>query len=73
MTRLKPWLYANHGKEDREVARLLGKAQIPYEDMGPSEIPTPILVYGFLEFDGIEGIKYFIKRWKNGMLPSLGV
>lgn len=68
--RAKPWLYANHGEEDRKVVRLLREAGVPYEDMGPScEISTPVLEYGLWEFTGLKGISDFIERWKNNRLP----
>lgn len=69
---IKPWLYANHNREDKEAIILLRKEKVPYENMGPSwEFSTPFLKYGIWKFDGIKGIKDFIKRWKNGNLPPL--
>ena len=65
----KPWLYANHSKEDRKVVQLLREAKVPYEDMGPSrEIFIPVLEYGPYEFTGLKEIGNFIKRWKQGLL-----
>jgi len=70
--RIKPWLHANHSREDKEAIRLLQEKKIPYEDMGPSwELPTPFLEYGFWTFTGIKGIKCFVEKWEQNKLPPV--
>jgi len=72
--KIKPWLFANHSREDKEAIRLLHETRVPFENMGPSwETPTPFLEYGPWKFVGIEGIKHFIDIWTDDNLPPIKI
>jgi len=72
MSTCRTKLYVNGGDEDVTAVRLLSRAQIPYVDLGPIEgEKTPFLEYGYLRFQGIQGIQEFIGQWCNKSLPPL--
>lgn len=56
--------------ENRGALRLLSDERIPFINMGPTgSLPTPRLEYGIWVYSGLNRIKEFVERYKEGKLP----
>jgi hypothetical protein len=68
----KVMVFTNGPAEKRMVYPLLREADIPFTEFGPTSMEkTPILEYGYWRFHGINSIKKFVEKWKQGNRPSL--
>jgi hypothetical protein len=69
---IKPILFYNKGKEDREAIRLLTDANIPHSRIGPvSDSSHPFIEYGPWRFHNIKGVHDFVNRYEKNKLPPL--
>lgn len=62
-----PVLYFSINEEDREACNVIMKARVVCRFVGTMNptIPTPVLHYRYRDYQGVEEIKEFVKRWKR--------
>ncbi|MFX0209295.1 MAG: hypothetical protein ACFFDT_25150 [Candidatus Hodarchaeota archaeon] len=71
MNRKIPMFFFNSSEENREAIRELNSAGIKYEIYGPlSNQRIPFLTHNSIDYIGLNGIKIFIDKWKNGTLKD---
>lgn len=63
---LVPTLFFNSGGDDKEAYRLMRESGVNCRFQGPIlGWETPVVVWGFSEYRGLEGIRRFIVEYKG--------